>query len=120
MIDNKLDKEAHYFIPIRPLHSVPGLYSYTVSNDVEDMVECKLEPYDFGEYSYKVYLVPVNELDKFKYGREQFYTDDFISLVRSNRLVKKISETQHVEHIEVIEPLTELAYVVHSGSVVVD
>ena len=98
-----IDTSAHYFVPMRPLQRVLGLFSFTSSNDPEHFVECEVQPYDIEGIDYKCYLVPVTEECKYNFGREEFYSCDFRSLLEKGRIIKKEHEGDHVENIRMAE-----------------
>ena len=114
-----IDTNAHYFVPMRPLQRVLGLFSFTSSNDPEYFVECEVQPYDIEGINYKCYLVPVTEECKYNFGREEFYSCDFKSLLEMGRIIKKEHEGDHVENIRMAEHLCGNAYIIHEGECIV-
>ena len=114
-----IDTSAHYFVPMRPRQRVLGLFSFTSSNDPEYFVECEVQPYDIEGIDYKCYLVPVTEECKYNFGREEFYSCDFKSLLEMGRIIKKEHEGDHVENIRMAEHLCGNAYIIHEGECIV-
>lgn len=111
-----VNKEAHYFVPMRPLHGVFGLFAFTSSMDRESWVECEVI-----ENRYKVdegYKVELKAIEP-GYGVETFYQCDFKSMLDMGQIIRKSCDNQHVEELQWIEPLCGAAYLVHSGSFVV-
>lgn len=50
-----------------------------------------------------------------EFGKEDFYRSDFDFLVKSGHIIEKTRESQHVEYIKWIEPLTSTVYIEHRG-----
>ena len=113
-----IDKDAHYFALMRPVHTVLGLVSYTSTTDKEKWVECVVD-----EERYKVddgYKITLRALDE-NYGIQHYYQCDFMSLMESGQhIIKKTSPTQHVELISTKTPLTDTTYLVYEGWAIVD
>lgn len=114
-----IDTSAHYFVPMRPLQRVLGFFSFTSSDDPEYFVECEVQPYDIEGIDYKCYLVPVTEECKYNFGKEEFYSCDFKSLLEMGRIVKKEHEGDHVENIRMAEHICGNAYIIHEGECIV-
>ena len=74
-------------------------------------VECEIveENYKFDD-GFKIELRSVEP----GYGKETFYTDDFISCLAQDRIVKKVPNMECVEETWK-EPLTKNVYVRHSA-----
>ena len=114
-----IDTSAHYFVPMRPMSRIPGFLSFTSSNDPEYFVECEVQPYDIESIDYKCYLVPVDEECKYTFGREEFYTSDFKDLLEKGFIIKKETEDDHVEFIDMEEPICGKAVIRHQGQRIV-
>ena len=114
-----IDTSAHYFVPMRTLQRVLGLFSCTSSSDPEHFIECEVQPYDIEGIDYKCYLVPVTEECKYNFGREEFYSCDFKSLLEKGYIIKKENEGDHVENIRMAEHLCGNAYIIHEGECIV-
>lgn len=84
-----IDTNAHYFVPMRPRSCISGFISFVSSSDPEYFIECEVQPYDIEGIDYKCYLVPVTEECKYNFGREEFYSCDFKSLLEKGRIIKK-------------------------------
>lgn len=111
-----IDKDAHYFVLMRPLHGVFGLFCYTSSTDREKWVECKIV-----EEEYKVddeYKVELRAIEP-GYGKETFYQEDFVSMLKcGNRIVKKERDTQHCEEVRGYENLCGGVFVEHRAYII--
>lgn len=107
---------SHYFVPMRPLRGIPGLFSYTSSLDRLIYVECKIV-----EEEYKLkdeYKIELRALDP-NYGKEIFYTCDFNSMLKTGYIVEKTSPKQHSEDKALyVEHLYGDAFLITIGSVV--
>ena len=69
----------------------------------------------------KVQAVPLDyEAGLRMYRPEKYYASDFASLVREGIIIKKETETQHVEYVDEWEPLTANTYLVHHGYAIVE
>lgn len=78
--------------------------------------ECKLEPYIFDGFDYKLYAVPVDGLGR----KRMFYTDDFVSLLNERNMVfKKEPGTSEIKHIKWQEPLYNSAYICHEADILI-
>lgn len=112
-----IDKNAHYFILMHPLHDVFGLISYTCSNDPEKWVECEvIEDRYKVEDGYKITLRALED----GYGSKTFYQCDFNSLIKNRHIIKKVSDKQHVELCRCYEPFMNNLFLVHEGWEVVE
>ncbi len=72
-----------FMVPMRPLHSILGIFSYKSSDS-----EYKLVPCVINEERYKVednYKITLECLYP-TYGKEHFYLCDLESLIRSNHI----------------------------------
>lgn len=114
-----IDTNAHYFVPMRPRSCIPGFISFVSSSDPEHFIECEVQPYDIEGIDYKCYLVPVTEECKYNFGREEFYSCDFKSLLEMGRIIKKENEGDHVENIRMAEHICGNAYIIHEGERIV-
>lgn len=114
-----IDTNAHYFVPMRPLQRVLGLFSFTSSNDPEYFVECEVQPYDIEGIDHKCYLVPVTEECKYNFGKEEFYCSDFKSLLEEGIIIKKEHKGDHVEFVDMEEPICGKAVIRHQGQCIV-
>ena len=114
-----IDTNAHYFVPMRPMSRILGFVSFVSSSDPEYFVECEVQPYDIEGIDYKCYLVPVTEECKYNFGRREFYSCDFKSLLEKGCIIKKEHEGDHVENIRMAEHLCGNAYIIHEGECIV-
>lgn len=113
--ENGIDKEAHYFVLMRPLEFIPvteyDVLTYTSSNAPEKWVECKISEERFKlDDGYKLDLVPVEP----GYGVESMYVEDFLLDLESRRIVKK-KPNMVCENVVWEEPLTPTVNVCHSA-----
>lgn len=113
-----IDTNAHYFVPIHPITHT-GFVSFTSSSDPEHFVECEVQPYDFEGIDYKCYLVPVDETDRYCFGKRTFYSCDFEHLLEMGCIIKKEHEGDHVENIRMAEHLCGSVYVIHESECIV-
>lgn len=98
----ELDTNATYFVLLG-------------SGGEETWYECKLEPYIFDEFDYKLYAAPVNGRAK-----RMFYTSDFVSLLKEhNGVFKKEPGTSEVKHIKWQERVYKDAYVCHEADILI-
>ena len=115
-----IDYDAHYFIPLEVVEIVVNLpyFGFTISSpDNTALVECTISEAMYG----KVQALPLGYEDGLRtYRPEKYYEDDFVSLVRKGIIIKKETETQHVELVNEWEPLTDTTYLVHSSYVVTE
>lgn len=114
-----IDKNAHYFVPMRPLEGIPGLIYYTSLNSPQVFAECEIIEDNYKvDDGYKVELRSLNPC----FGSRTFYQSDFISLLEHGKMFpifKKESENEHVEYYSEREYLTNNVYVVLEGSQIV-
>lgn len=112
------NKDAHYFVQLSSCTD----YGFISMVDVGDThwVECKLEPYEFDGFKYKLYATPVDSNLRGVERHRCYYTSDFVSMLESGLIIEKTSASQHIEKIEWIEPLCGAVYVHRSAEVVVD
>ena len=114
-----IDYSAHYFIPLEKIEAVVsfGSFGFSVSGGDMALVECTISEGMYG----KVSAVPLGYADGTCLFRpENYYASDFDALLRQGIIIKKESETQHVELVDEWEPLTHNTYLVHSGYVVAE
>lgn len=114
-----IDATAHYFVPMHPISHFAGLISFTSSNSPEYFVECEVQPYDMEGIDYKCYLVPVTEECRYHFGRETFYICDFKHLLEGGCIIKKENEDDHVEFVDMEEPICGKAVIRHQGQCIV-
>lgn len=114
-----IDTNVHYFVPMRPVSRIPGFLSFVSSSDTEYLVECEVQPYDIEGIDYKCYLVPVTEECKYNFGKEAFYSSDFKSLLEAGFIIKKENEDDHVEFVDMEEPICGKAVIRHRGQRIV-
>lgn len=113
------NKDAHYFVQLNSCSNY-GFISM-VNCDDSHWVECKLEPYEFDGFKYKLYAVPIDpNLRGIVESHRCFYTCDFASMLKSGHIIEKVSESQHIEQISWIEPIYGSAYVRWAAEIVVD
>lgn len=112
------NKDAHYFVQLNSCTDF-GIISMVNTGD-SHWVECKLEPYEFDGFKYKLYATPVDPDLRGVERHRCYYTCDFASMLESGHIIEKTSEFQHIEKIEWIEPLCGAAYIHWSGEVVTD
>ena len=107
-----IDKNAHYYLLMRPLEGVILPYGPNRCSR-EKWVECEVveDNYKISE-GYKVEFSSIED----GYGRESFYLDDFESLQKYGCIVKKTEDMCCAEE-EWIEPITNMAYVYHRAYV---
>ena len=114
----KINTEGRYFVPLRPLHNY-GFISVVCDSDEAHMIECKLEPYGFSGFNYKLYAVPVDpELRKI-FSRECYYTSDFSGSVNSGYIVEKTSNDMRVVPVRGVEHLCGNAYLIHDFETII-
>ena len=115
-----IDYNAHYFIPLEVVETVINLpyFGFTVSSpDNTALVECTISEAMYG----KVQALPLGYEDGLRtYRPERYYKDDFVSLVRKGIIIKKETETQHVELVNEWEPLTDNTHLVYSSYAIVE
>ena len=111
-----INTESIYFIPLRPLHSCMGLVNYTTTNDEAHLVECRLKPYTFGEFAYKLRAEAIKNPDKWE--APTFYTNDFESLIRRGIIIEKKYNDMVVRKKKYYEFINENAIIVTEKEVV--
>ena len=115
MMDCNIDKTAHYFMEAMRKGSVfPGV-SFCDVNDT-DWAECEIveDRYSVDD-GYKVTLKPIDK----NFASEDFYQEDFVSLMKSGHIIKK-SSTTHIEHIKFAEPVGCGLYIITEANLVAD
>jgi hypothetical protein len=110
----QIDRDAHYYVLMHPLEgfNLNGVeIRYCTNRTRAKWVECEIveENYKFDD-GFKIELRSVEP----GYGKETFYTDDFISCLAQDRIVKKVPNMECVEETWK-EPLTKNVYVRHSA-----
>jgi hypothetical protein len=85
------------------------------SGNKNTWVECKIDEdrYKVSE-GYKITLISLDE--RFTY--EHYYQSDFRGLIESGYILFKNKDSDHIEYIKWLEPLTETCSVVHEADVV--
>jgi hypothetical protein len=113
-----IDYDAHYFVPLEVLDVVVPCLGIAIYDGNRTMlVECTISEAMYG----KVQAVPLGYEDGLcAYKPEKYYESDFISSVRKGIIIKKETETQHVELVNMWEPLTDNTYIVHNGYAIAD
>lgn len=110
-----IDYNSHYFIPLEVAEATYNLYGFefaVYNPNHTALVECVISEAMYG----KVQAVPLDyEAGLRIYRPEKYYPSDFASLVREGIIIKKETETQHVELVDEWEPLTDNTYIVHTG-----
>lgn len=124
-----IDYDAHYFIPLEIITTVIPFgdgHWFTTSAGNLILAECKISEGMYGKVS-ATPLYCEGGLCFCKYKNsfylcrpENFYADDFNSLLEQGVIIKKESKTQHVEIVEKWEPLTNNTHIVHSRYTVVE
>ena len=109
-----IDKNAHYYVLMHPQKSINYsgvILTYELAGSRPKWVECEIveDKYKLKD-RYKIELKSVEE----GYGKETFYVEDFISLLNSDRIVKKVPNMECVE-VSWDEPVTENVHVTHSA-----
>ena len=114
----KIDTKAHYFVPLHTVSDYDFISLINVS-DEPHLIECKLEPYKFSGFKYKLYAVPVNP-DLHPYFEHRcFYSSDFSSMVRLGQIVKKTSDDMRVVPMRAAEHLYGDAYLIHDFETII-
>ncbi len=107
MIYEELDTNATYFVLL-------GWGNST------HWCECKLEPYIFSGFDYKLYAVPIKNDRNGVNRKETFYTSDFVSLLKEhNGVFKKEPGTSEVKHIKWKERVYKDACVCHEADILI-
>ena len=114
----EINTESRYFVPLRPCHNY-GFVSIICDSDEPHMIECKLEPYKFSGFNYKLYAVPVDPIQREVFSRECYYTSDFRSLVQSGYIVEKTSDDMKVVPMRAMEHLYGNAYLIHDFETII-
>ena len=114
----KINTEGRYFVPLRPCHNY-GFISFVCDSDEVHMIECKLEPYKFSGFEYKLYAVPIDPIQREVFARECYYTSDFHSLVQSGHIVEKTSDDMRVVPVHAMEHLCGNAYLIHDFETII-
>lgn len=111
-----INPEAKYFIPLRPLHNVMGILSYTCSEDEEHLIECELLPYKFGEFGYKLRARAVSNPDVWE--TKTFYTNDFKQLIHRGIVVEKIYDDMVVRKKKTYKHIYGPTMIIHEEEVI--
>lgn len=114
-----IDYDAHYFIPLEKVETIVSFgdgSGFSISRGDMALTECTISEGMYG----KVDAVPVGYENGIWCRPKIYYASDFISLLREGIIIKKESETQHVEIIDEWEPLTNNTHIVHSRYAVVE
>ena len=114
----KINTAGRYFVPLRPRHNY-GFISVVCDSDEAHMIECKLEPYEFSGFDYKLYVVPVDPIQREVFARERYYSCDFHSLVQSGHIVEKTSDDMRVVPVRGAEHLCGNAYLIHDFETII-
>lgn len=101
-----IDTNAHYFVPMQPT-----LFSHLRSDDIRP-IECEVINVD-DDYKITLHAIPT-ENESYQHT-EEFYQCDFISLIKSDIIVKKTSPRQYMRKIKWWEPLSGKTKLVHEG-----
>lgn len=115
--NDKIKPGKRYFLLMRPIRKLPFIgWEYIRSSDEEKWVECEIVESAYSAYCNKVVLVALEK----EYGAEEFYPEDFISMLNSGKnIIEKVRDDQHVEEITWKEPLTSTVFVEHHGYIVI-
>lgn len=81
LIELATAKKILVTIGLRPLHDY-GILSFTSSDDKPLPIECRLEEYEIGGFTYKINL----KHDVPGYAERHIYTTDLVSLIRDGRV----------------------------------
>ena len=114
----KINTEGRYFVPLRPRHNY-GFISVVCDSDEAHMIECKLEPYEFSGFDYKLYAVPVDPDLRPYFERRRFYSCDFRSLIKEGYIVEKTSDDMRVVPVHAMEHLCGSAYLIHDFETII-
>ena len=114
----KINTEGRYFVPLRPRHNY-GFISVVCDSDEAHMIECKLEPYEFSGFDYKLYAVPTDPKLREVFARECYYSCDFRSLIQSGYIVEKTSDDMRVMPVRGAEHLCGNAYLIHNFETII-
>ena len=112
-MENIIDMNAHYFILMHPLEkqTVAGITITSTSlGSREKWVECEIAKDEKATNDYTIQFRALEE----GYGTQTFYTQGIASLLEAGIIIKKEPNMECVEETWA-EPLTENAYLRHSG-----
>ena len=112
---NHINKDIHYFCMMRPIQSIFGI-GFTSSSDALEWFECYV---DEGEYKVEDnYKITLRDIDGRAY--EDYYQDDFLSLMWEGFIVPKTSDDIHVKYVSFDDPIPNtIAYIHHEGQILV-
>ncbi len=114
-MNNRVELGKRYFLRMRPVTLLPFAgWGFTSSTDPDPWVECEVVENRIPSSS-KVTLQSLCE----GFGKEDFYREDFESLIKSGFIIEKTREDMHVEFVRWTEPLTPTVCIEHSGFIVV-
>lgn len=108
-----INKNSHYFAQMH-LRIIPlsNIGFYMLDDSKYYWVECEIiEDFYKVDEGYKVTLRPLNPY----FTSEDFYQEDFKSLIEDGYIIEKISEDMNIHYDRWIEELTSGAYLVHEG-----
>lgn len=114
----KINTEGRYFVPLYTVSNY-GFVSLINASDEPHMIECKLEPYEFSGFDYKLYAVPVDPDLRPYFERRRFYSCDFQSLIKEGYIVEKTSDDMRVVPVHAMEHLCGSAYLVHDFETII-
>ena len=114
----KINTESRYFVPLHTVSNY-GFISMVNASDEPHMIECKLEPYEFSGFDYKLYTVPVDSDLRPYFERRCFYSCDFRSLIKSGYIVEKTSDDMKVVPMRGAEHLCGSAYLIHDFETII-
>lgn len=114
----KINTEIRYFVPLHTVSNY-GFISMVNASDEPHMIECKLEPYEFSGFDYKLYAVPVDSDLRPYFERRCFYSCDFRSLIKSGHIVEKTSDDMKVVPVRGAEHLCGNAYLIHDFETII-
>lgn len=111
----KINTAGRYFVP---LHTVSN-YGFVSLVNEPHIIECELEPYEFSDFDYKLYAVPVDPNLRLCFERRRFYSNDFRSLIKSGHVVEKTSDDMRVVPMRGAEHLCGSAYLIHDFETII-
>ena len=114
----KINNESRYFVPLHTVSNY-GFISMVNASDEPHIIECKLEPYEFSGFDYKLYAVPVDSDLRPYFERRCFYSCDFRSLIKSGYIVEKTSDDMEVVPVRGAEHLCGNAYLIHDFETII-
>ena len=114
----KINTESRYFVPLHTVSNY-GFVSMVNVSDEPHMIECKLEPYEFSDFDYKLYAVPIDSDLRPYFERRCFYSCDFRSLIKSGYIVEKTSDDMRVVPVHAMEHLYGNAYLIHDFETII-